>query len=220
MKALPAVLSFVILTAVFFASTIVPEAETFRPVVRGKRGVVAAGHPLSAEAGMRLLQQGEGACVVGACLVGLPQGGDGVGAGGVVEIRPLPGVVDGGRVQPLLRRQASSRRCRCACADDVVEGACGEHDVAPGDETAQSWIHSKCAADILAPLMAGEPGLRDGGALAPQDFRLENDIIVPRNSIIYVPPTALAETSRFMSAVVRDILRFQGFSIGGGYNIQ
>ena len=58
MKALPALLSFVILTAIFFAATIVPEAETFRPVVRGKRGVVAAGHPLSAEAGMRLLQQG------------------------------------------------------------------------------------------------------------------------------------------------------------------
>ncbi|HKP10595.1 MAG TPA: gamma-glutamyltransferase, partial [Blastocatellia bacterium] len=65
MKTLPALLSFVILTAVFFASTIVPEAETFRPVVRGKRGVVAAGHPLSAEAGMRLLQQGGNAVDAG-----------------------------------------------------------------------------------------------------------------------------------------------------------
>lgn len=53
-----------------------------------------------------------------------------------------------------------------------------------------------------------------------EGFRLEDDMIVPRNSIIYVPPTALAKTGRFMSAVMRDILRFQGFNIGGGYNIQ
>lgn len=33
-------------------------AQTFRPVVRGKRGVVAGGHPLSVEAGLRILQQG------------------------------------------------------------------------------------------------------------------------------------------------------------------
>src|SRR5205085_7617857 len=62
-------LSFVILTAIFFAATIVPEAETFRPVVRGKRGVVAAGHPLSAEAGMRLLQQGGNAIDAGCAAI-------------------------------------------------------------------------------------------------------------------------------------------------------
>lgn len=49
----------------FFLSSITPEAETFRPVVRGKRGVVAAGHPLSAEAGLRLLQQGGNAVDAG-----------------------------------------------------------------------------------------------------------------------------------------------------------
>jgi gamma-glutamyltranspeptidase/glutathione hydrolase len=69
MKALPALLSFIILIAVFFASTILPEAETFRPVVRGKRGVVAAGHPLSAEAGMRLLQQGGNAVDAGCAAI-------------------------------------------------------------------------------------------------------------------------------------------------------
>ena len=46
-------------------SSIAPQAETFRPVVRGKRGAVAAGHPLSAEAGMRLLQQGGNAVDAG-----------------------------------------------------------------------------------------------------------------------------------------------------------
>src|SRR5215204_3019419 len=33
-------------------------ADTFRPVVRGRRGVVAGGHPLSVEAGLRILQRG------------------------------------------------------------------------------------------------------------------------------------------------------------------
>ena len=51
-------------------------------------------------------------------------------------------------------------------------------------------------------------------------FKLEDDMIVPRNSIIYVPPTELAKTGRFMSSVMRDILRVQGFNIGGGYSIQ
>lgn len=35
-----------------------PRAQTFRPVVRGRRGVVAGGHPLSVEAGLRILQHG------------------------------------------------------------------------------------------------------------------------------------------------------------------
>src|ERR1051325_11136182 len=33
-------------------------ADTFRPVVRGKRGVVAGGSPLSVEAGLRMLEHG------------------------------------------------------------------------------------------------------------------------------------------------------------------
>jgi hypothetical protein len=33
------------------------QADTFRPVVRGRRGVVAGGHPLSVEAGLRILQK-------------------------------------------------------------------------------------------------------------------------------------------------------------------
>ncbi|MEW6129390.1 MAG: gamma-glutamyltransferase family protein [Acidobacteriota bacterium] len=65
MKTLASFVSFVLMLAVFFASTITPEAETFRPVVRGKRGAVAAGQPLSAEAGMRLLQQGGNAIDAG-----------------------------------------------------------------------------------------------------------------------------------------------------------
>jgi protein involved in polysaccharide export with SLBB domain len=51
------------------------------------------------------------------------------------------------------------------------------------------------------------------------DLRLEDDMIVPPNSIIYVPPTELAKTGRLMDAVLRDIFRFGGWSIGGGFQI-
>jgi gamma-glutamyltranspeptidase / glutathione hydrolase len=53
-------LVLVIFVALLFLSYPLPssDAQTFRPVVRGNRGVVAGGHPLSVEAGMRVLQQG------------------------------------------------------------------------------------------------------------------------------------------------------------------
>lgn len=55
--------------SVFALSVAQPEADTFRPVVRGKRGAVAAGSPLSAEAGMRLLQQGGNAIDAGCAAI-------------------------------------------------------------------------------------------------------------------------------------------------------
>src|SRR5215510_10776640 len=44
-------------------------ADTFRPVVRGKRGVVAGGQPLSVEAGLRMLQNGGNAVDAGVATV-------------------------------------------------------------------------------------------------------------------------------------------------------
>jgi gamma-glutamyltranspeptidase/glutathione hydrolase len=44
-------------------------ADTFRPVVRGKRGVVAGGHPLSVEAGLRILQHGGNAADAGVATI-------------------------------------------------------------------------------------------------------------------------------------------------------
>src|SRR5262249_15915314 len=46
------------LVAASLSAPLTPQADTFRPVVRGKRGAVAAGNPLSAEAGLRKLQRG------------------------------------------------------------------------------------------------------------------------------------------------------------------
>jgi protein involved in polysaccharide export with SLBB domain len=65
-----------------------------------------------------------------------------------------------------------------------------------------------------------EPHLRSVNLKDEIDgLRLDEDMIVPPNSVIYVPPTELAKTGRFLDSVLRDILRFQGFSIGGTYLI-
>ena len=69
MRLLPRLIRLAVAIAIFVSSMVAPKADTFRPVVRGKRGAVAAGHPLSAEAGMRLLQQGGNAVDAGCAAI-------------------------------------------------------------------------------------------------------------------------------------------------------
>jgi protein involved in polysaccharide export with SLBB domain len=64
----------------------------------------------------------------------------------------------------------------------------------------------------------GEPRVRSinlRGVL--DDLRIDEDMIVPDNSIIYVPTSELAKIGRVMDAVLRDILRYNGFNISAAY---
>ena len=60
-----------LLTSFVFAGLPVStsHADTFRPVVRGKRGVIAGGQPLSVEAGLRILQRGGNAVDAGVATI-------------------------------------------------------------------------------------------------------------------------------------------------------
>src|SRR6476660_2414488 len=62
--------SILVVSLLLFSLNPVPSvADTFRPVVRGKRGVVAGGQPLSVEAGLRILQKGGNAVDAGVATI-------------------------------------------------------------------------------------------------------------------------------------------------------
>lgn len=48
---------------------------------------------------------------------------------------------------------------------------------------------------------------------------LENDLVLPDNSVVYVPTTRLAKTARLMDQVLSRVLQFRGFSVGASYEL-
>ncbi len=121
-------------------------AETFRPVVRGKRGAVAAGHPLSAEAGLRLLQQGGNAIDAG-CAALL--------AASVIEFSHFS---FGGEAPVIVHRPSAG-------APEVVAG----QGTAPKSATAAFFLdRARKGARDTGPVYAGAPeyvAIKAGGAV-------------------------------------------------------
>lgn len=144
MKIQPGLICLVVMTVIFLLSTVAPEADTFRPVVRGKRGAVAAGHPLSAEAGMRLLQQGGNAVDAG-CAAML--------AASVIEFSHFS---FGGEV-PIIIKTANG-------APAVING----QGIAPRLATREFFVEHARKEQATGAVYRGSPeyvSISDGGAL-------------------------------------------------------
>src|SRR5256885_14012186 len=97
------------LLVVVAASALFPgiesEAQTLKPLVAGKRGVVAAGHVLVAEAGVRILEKSGNAVDAGAAtgfaaaVVGKGSFGSGGGSPILIKLKDGPGMaINGGGV--------------------------------------------------------------------------------------------------------------------------
>src|ERR1700694_5563045 len=86
--------------AIFGATLRISHADTFRPVVRGRRGGVAGGQPLSVEAGMRILQRGGNAVDAGVATIL---------AASVIEFSPFS---FGGEVPILIRLRGGNPTVR------------------------------------------------------------------------------------------------------------
>jgi gamma-glutamyltranspeptidase/glutathione hydrolase len=151
----------VVMLFVFNALTQTPSRpDTFRPTVRGTRGVVAAGHPLVAEAGLRMLHRGGNAVDAGvaATLAGSVIEFSHFGFGGEVPViiklanKPVVTINGQGQAPQLATREFFEKR------------APAEGDNAGRGNSAPAPIPS------TGPLAAAVPGVLDAMIVALDRF--------------------------------------------------
>jgi gamma-glutamyltranspeptidase/glutathione hydrolase len=136
-------LVFSLITAFILAGLPVStsHADTFRPVVRGKRGVVAGGQPLSVEAGLRILQRGGNAIDAGVATIL---------AASVIEFSHFS---FGGEVPILIKLKGQNV--------SVIEGM-GQ---APMKATREFFVNRQNEPSLTAPGQTTMPSARKGGLI-------------------------------------------------------
>jgi gamma-glutamyltranspeptidase/glutathione hydrolase len=138
-----------------------PRSETFRPVVRGSRAVVAGGHPLVAEAGLRMLHRGGNAVDAGvaAVLAGSVIEFSHFGFGGEVPViikpanKPVITINGQGTAPALATREFFEKR-----AGENREEGSGRNNNRPG------------LIPSTGPLAATVPGVLDAMVVALDNF--------------------------------------------------
>lgn len=64
----------------------------------------------------------------------------------------------------------------------------------------------------------GQPRIRQINVMdVLQKFKLDQDLVVPANAVVYVPPTTLAKAGRLVDQVIRRLFLFQGVNVGFQY---
>src|SRR5258708_17643538 len=164
------VLSIATSLAVFGATLRISHADTFRPVVRGRRGVVAGGQPLSVEAGMRILQRGGKAVDAGVATIL---------AASVIEFSHFS---FGGEVPILIKMRGSSLTVREGPRKNnnvaVIEGM----GTAPAKATREFFVNRAkqmggAGANATAPDSSATQGVPNAGPDMPTMAGAKSGII-------------------------------------------
>ena len=146
---------FIVLIALSLLLVSIPQptsrAQTFRPVVRGKRGVVAGGHPLSVEAGLRILQQGGNAVDAGVATIL---------AASVIEFSHFS---FGGEVPILIKLKGKDVACRRRHGPGADEGharvLCQPNNATKDQATAPDSAKAQAGGADMATMAGAKSGL-------------------------------------------------------------
>jgi gamma-glutamyltranspeptidase/glutathione hydrolase len=165
-------LSTAVSFAILSATLQVSSADTFRPVVRGRRGVVAGGHPLSVEAGMRILQRGGNAVDAGVATIL---------AASVIEFSHFS---FGGEVPILIKLKGRNVA--------VVEGM----GTAPAKATREFFVNrtkqtGKATTNATAPDSSATQGMTNGGADMPTMAGAQSGMIPSTGPLAATVPAVL-----------------------------